>query len=80
MAVQVKKVALMLAGMEIGCALNVNSALPMNVFTNTVTFTNNMYRDTFKKQTLSPESIYKNKINTACEDIPVCHSNSQKCP
>ena len=49
MWVQVKEVALTMAGMEIGRALNVDTALAMNVFANIETFTKNMYRDTLNQ-------------------------------
>ena len=39
-------VTLIIAGKEIGCALKVDSSLPMNVFTDIETFTKNKYRDT----------------------------------
>ncbi len=53
------EVALMMAGMEMDCALNVNvdSALPMTVFTNTETFTKNLYRDTINMFMLHPASL-----------------------
>ena len=50
------EVALMMAQMEIGQALNVANAIPINVFNNIETFTKNMYRDTLKTFTL-PASL-----------------------
>ena len=53
------EVAMMMVGVEMGCALNVNvdSALPMNVFTNIETITKNLYRDTLNKCMLHPASL-----------------------
>ena len=53
------EVAMMMAGMEMGCALNVNvdRALAMNVCTNIETITKNLYRDTLNKFTLHPASL-----------------------
>ena len=50
------EVALMMAGMDMGRALNVDIALPINVFINIETFVKNMYRDTLNKFTLHPAS------------------------
>ena len=52
-----KEVALTKAGMEIGRALNVDSALAMNVFANIETFTKNMCRDTLNKFMLNPANM-----------------------
>ena len=51
------EVALTKAGMEIGCALNVDGTLAMKVFANIETFTKNMHRDTLNKHMLNPANM-----------------------
>ena len=57
MWVHVKEVALTKAGMEIGRALNVVTALQMIFFANIETFTKNMYRDTLNLFMLNPANL-----------------------
>ena len=57
-----------MAGMEIGRGLNADTALPINVFSNIVIFTKNMYRDTHNKFTLRSLALIKNRSIAHCKN------------